>query len=163
RECEGAGDGDDVDDVGRTRGLERGQERAQGPERAEVVRPDDELDPLGIAGQQIGAAGDSGAVDEQLHRRMAFADARRHRVDGLAVGQVAELVLAAELLGQEAQTILSARQQNAEPVPGGELARERRADAARCAGQYGYLHTRTLRLAVAVRPAPSRAVALSVC
>jgi len=59
-------------------------------------------------------------------------------VDGAAVGDVAELVLGAELLGERAQPLLAAGDQDAVPASCGEGAGDRLADPGRGAGDDGY-------------------------
>src|SRR5213075_3279726 len=73
------------------------------------------------------------------------------------------LVLAVQLVRERAKRFLAPREQNAPPSPRCDLSRERRADAAGCAGDDRYLHTRTLRRAVTVRPDASRTVARNTC
>ena len=135
---------DDVDDVRRPRGLERGQERARRPDRAQVVDPDGPLDQLGLGAQEGRPAGDARPVDEQADRRMPADDPRGDRVDGLAVGDVAELPLGAQFVGRSAQALLPAREQDASPPARSEQARSRGADAARATGQNGNAHARAV-------------------
>jgi hypothetical protein len=58
-------------------------------------------------------------------------------LDALTVGDVAGLVLAADLGGNLTEPLLTPREQDAAPVAGGERARERGADTRRAAGDYG--------------------------
>ena len=154
-----SGDGDDVHDVRGRRRLERGQERAQAPHRAEVVRPDHVLDPLRVAVEEVRARGNPRVVDEQRDARMALAHARSDLLDRRAVGDVADLVLVAEL----PQPLFAPRERDAMPAVRRQQASRGRADAGGRAGDDRYLHTRTVRLAVAARPAESRIVARTVC
>ena len=92
------------------------------------------------------------------------------RSTSLPVGDVAELVLAAELGRQRLEPLLPPRNQHAVPAPPRELARGRLADAARRAGDDGhphaarlYVQTRTTRCASALRPFASVTIARSVC
>ena len=94
---------------------------------------------------------------------MPLEDGRRDALDRLAVGDVADLVLAVELRGELAQAILAPREQHAVPAVAREPPSERRADAARRAGDDRYRQTRTLRVVRASRPAASRTTAESVC
>ncbi len=64
-----AGDRDDVDDM-RAR-LQARLESPRAPDAAEVVRPDHGLDPLGLEGEEVAAAGDTRVVDEQVDAGMA--------------------------------------------------------------------------------------------
>ena len=72
--------------------------------------------------------------------RMAPDDPRGDLVDRLAVRDVADLPLGAELLRGRAQALLPAREQDAPPPASGQQARSRGADAARAAGQNGNAH-----------------------
>jgi hypothetical protein len=88
---------------------------------------------------------------------------RRDAVDRRAVGDVAHLVLAVELLGECAEPVLAPREQDAaEPAPR-ELPGDRRPDPARRAGDDRYLQRRTASLALARRPAAVVATAVSTC
>ena len=107
-------------------GLEPGQERAQAPDAAEVVRPHHVLD-RGSPSRKLVRAGNAGVVHEQVNARMALEDARGHALDRLPVGDVAHLVLAADLLGERPQPILASGEQHAVPA----AARERRARSLR--------------------------------
>jgi hypothetical protein len=69
------------------------QERPRAPHRPEVVRAQHGLDPLGVGGEEVGARGDPGVVDEQPEPWMATEHARGHRVHLLAVADVARFVL----------------------------------------------------------------------
>jgi len=60
---------------------------------------------------------------------MPCCDGRAQALDRLAVADVAELVLAAQLLGERAQQLLAARDEDGQPVPLGEPAGDRLADA----------------------------------
>ena len=95
--------------------------------------------------------------------RVTLEHVRRRRLDSRAVRDVADLVLAVHLLGECAQPLLSPRQQDARPAALREIARQSGANPARCTRDYSYLHTRTIRRAVAVRPRASRTVARSTC
>jgi hypothetical protein len=63
---------------------------------------------------------------------MAFGDPRRDLLDLPAVGDVADLVLAADLLGEGAEPILAAGEQDAQPTAACEPARELGPEAGRC-------------------------------
>jgi hypothetical protein len=102
---------------------------------------------------------------------MPLAYRRRDPVDRLAVADVADLELAADLLRERAQPLLAPREQDTPPAARRERARSCGADSARRPGDDGdgrpgrsYLpQTRTARVADAVRPAASRSTALSSC
>ena len=49
--------------------------------------------------------------------RVPLEDARRHRLDRVAVADVAELDLGAELVRERAQPVLTARDEDAVPAP----------------------------------------------
>jgi len=68
---------------------------------------------------------------------MTLEDARRDRVHGGAIGDVAELELAADLLGERAQALLATRKQHAVPAAARESARELCTDAGGRAGDDG--------------------------
>ena len=122
------------------RRLEPRQERAQAPDAAEVVRAHDGL---GIAVEEGRARGDAGVVHEQVNARMPLEDSGRDALDRLPVGDVADLVLAADLLGERPQPILAAGEQHAVPAAAREQACDLRADAGRRAGDDCYpRHTR---------------------
>jgi hypothetical protein len=93
---------------------------------------------------------------------MPRAHGRGDALDGLAVADVAELVLAAELLGERAQPLLAPREEDTEVAARGEGAGDRGADAARGAGDDGdaalgaQRQTRTRSRAAAVLPFASR-------
>ena len=92
---------------------------------------------------------------------MPLEHARRDSLDRLAVGDVADLVLAVELFRELAQPVFAAGEQHAAPAVACESSCERRADAARRAGDDRYRQTRTLRDVRASRPAASRTTAVS--
>ena len=58
-------------------------------------------------------------------------------LDAVAVGDVADLVLAAELGRNFTESLLATREEDAAPAAGGERAGERGADPGRSAGDYG--------------------------
>ena len=82
-------DRDDVDDV-RPR-LQTGLERPHHPNAAEVVRPQDRLDPVRVEREEVAAAGDAGVVDEQVDAWVTFEDRHCAPVDVGALGDVADL------------------------------------------------------------------------
>ena len=129
------GDGHEVDDVGLPArgdgGLEAGEERAGTPHRAEVVDLHHLLDPLCVDGEEGASRRDARVVDEQVHRRVSLEDARGGSLDGRAVGDVADLGLAPDLVGERAQPILAARDEHAAPSLFREEAGGRLADPGR--------------------------------
>ena len=135
REGDGARDRDDVDDV-RAR-LEARLEGAHAPDAAEVVRPQHRLDALRLEREEVGAAGDARVVDEQVDPRVPLEDRRGRALDRRAVGDVAELELAAELRRERLEPLLPPRDEHAAPASPGELSRRRLADPARGAGDDG--------------------------
>src|SRR5205085_2129952 len=92
---------------------------------------------------------------------MALPHRRRRALDRLPVGDVADLVLAVELLGQRVEPVLAPRDEDAAVAAGGEGAGDRGADPARGAGDDGdaalgaQRQTRTRSWALA-RPATAR-------
>jgi hypothetical protein len=100
---------------------------------------------------------------------MALLDRRRRSLDRLPVGDVADLVLAGDLLGERPQAVLAPREEDTEVATRGELADERGADAARGARDDGdaairaQRQTRTRSRAVAVFPFASVATVFSTC
>ena len=86
-----------------------------------------------------------------------------------AIGDVAELELAAELERERLESLLPPGDEHAIPATRHELARGCLSDAARRAGDDGrllhgaYLQTRTTRWALAWRPFASVTMAWSVC
>ena len=129
-----ARDGDDVDDVGGRGRLERRQEGAQAPDAAEVVRARHLLDPLRVGAQEAAPAGNARVVDEQLDLRVPLDDRGGRALDRLAIADVAELLLGADLLGERPQPLLAARDQHALPAAARAAPRDRRPDPARAAG-----------------------------
>ena len=95
-----ARDRDDVDDVGRRRRLEAGEEGAQAPDSAEVVHAHDFLDRGRLAVDEGRPARDACIVDEQVDARMPLEHASRDGIDHPAIGDVADLELAADLIGE---------------------------------------------------------------
>ena len=76
-------------------------------------------------------AGDPGAVCEQADPRVTLEHGRGGALDRLAFGDVAELVLAAELGRERCEPVLAACHQDEVPAVASEPARERLADPAR--------------------------------
>ena len=98
---------------------------------------------------------------------MPLANARSHALDRLPVGDVADLDLAVELLGEGAEAVLAPRDEDAAVAAGGEGAGDRRADPARGAGDDGdaalgaQRQTRTRSRALACARPASLAIAAS--
>jgi hypothetical protein len=65
---------------------------------------------------------------------VALADGRGHPFDRVSVGHVANLVLAAEVRSSRFQLVLAPTDEDAKPVPLGQLARNGGADAGPAAG-----------------------------
>ena len=110
------------------------QEGAQAPDAAEVVRARHLLDPLRREAQEAAAARDAGVVDEQRDAGVALHDRGGRPLDRLAVADVAELPLGAELLGERPQALFAARDQDAVPAAPAQGSRHRGPDPARAAG-----------------------------
>ena len=94
---------------------------------------------------------------------MPLHDRRCGTLDGGSVGDVADLVLAAELLREGPEPVLPPGEEDAAKAAACKLARDRGADAARRAGDDGYLQSRTVSRALAVRPVAAVATAKSLC
>ena len=94
---------------------------------------------------------------------MSLEDRGGNAVDRLPVGDVEELVLAAELLREGPEPVLPPGEEDAAKAAACKLARDRGADAARRAGDDGYLQSRTVSRALAVRPVAAVATAKSRC
>ena len=76
------------------------------PHAAEVVHLHHAADEVEIDREIRASRGHPRVVEEEVDRRMALQDLRGHRVDRVSVGDVAQLDLAAELLGDRAEPIL---------------------------------------------------------
>jgi hypothetical protein len=166
RERDRTCDRDDVDDVGASRGFEPRQERAQGPHRTEVVDTQDLLEPIQVDDGEPRAPRDTCVVHEQVNLRMTLQYRRRYTLDIFSATDVAHLVFASKLLGERAQALLAAGEQDQAPAFPGERAGDCLADSARRAGDdcYAgaiYRQTFTWRVAVKVRPPASVATARS--
>src|SRR5690348_12797767 len=94
----------------RRAGLKAGEQRAEAPDAAEVVRLQRRHR---VAVEEGRARRDAGVVDEDRERRMPVEYPLRRRVDCRAIGDVADLVFAVELLRERAQTVLATREQDA--------------------------------------------------
>ena len=91
---------------------------------------------------------------------MPLEDSRRGAVDGLTVGDVAELVLAADLLRERAQPVLAPREQHAVPAAPREEPGDLRADAGRRSRYDRY--PRHMRTALETRSRMARRKLMSV-
>lgn len=69
---------------------------------------------------------------------MPLTDPFGRLLDGRAVGDVADLVLGADLGGRLPEPLLTAAEEDAEPAPFGEAPCQRRADPSRAAGNDGH-------------------------
>ena len=129
-----ARDRDDVDDVGGRSRFEAGQERPQAPDAAEVVRPHHVLDPLRVAGEEVVAPREPALFTSRWMRGMTLEDACGTSSTACSIGDVADLELAADLLGERPQSVFAAREQHAVPPSLRERARELCTDAGGGAG-----------------------------
>jgi hypothetical protein len=168
RERDRSSDRDDVHDVGSARRLERRQESPQTPDRPEVVDAQHFLQSLEIDRREAGTTGNSRIVHEQLQLRMPLSHSCCDTLNVVAAADVAQLVLAVELLRERAQPVLAARDQHRVPAGCGQRARDRRPDPAGGARDDGnalvlYRQTLTSRVAERFRPAASVASALKEC
>ena len=127
------------------------QERERRPDRAEVVDAQDALDRLGCRVEVVAARADAGVVHEQVDARVPREHARRSRVDGLAVGDVALLVL----VGRRRTT----READDERPASLQRTHELGADARARAGDDRYLQILICRAAAALWPAASVTIA----
>ena len=89
------------------------------------------IDEIGIDVQERPACGHAGVVDQQVDCRVAGDHAGRKRLDGVAVADVAELDLAADLVRERTQALLPARDEHAMPAAFREQAGGRLADSRR--------------------------------
>jgi hypothetical protein len=137
RERDCARDRDDVDDIGRPAALESGQEGAEAPDRAEVVRAQHLLDPVGVGAEEAAPGRQARVVHEQADRGVARCHLGRDALDRLAARDVAHVRLAAELLGERLEPVAPPREQHAPPRLAREAPGDRRADPARRAGDDG--------------------------
>ena len=71
---------------------------------------------LGIAVEEGRSRRDARVVHEQVNARVPLEDAGCDALDGLPIGDVAQLVLAADLLGERPQPVLAACEQHAAPA-----------------------------------------------
>jgi len=113
------------------------------------------LDSLGTGAEERAARGDAGVADEEVDAGMTLEHALRRGLDGLAVADVAFLVLVS-LRAPSGQA-------DHEHAPLLQGTRELGADPGRRAGDDRYLQTRTLRPAVAAWPAASTSFAARWC
>ena len=107
------------------------QEGAEHPDAAEVVDPDQPLDHLGVAVEEARPSRDPRVVDEHVDPRVPLEHARGDGLDGGAVGDIARLRLAAQLLGERLEAVGASREQDAEVAARREQARDLGADARR--------------------------------
>ena len=96
-------------------GPEAGEQAPRQPDAAEVVDSRDLLDEVEIDVRELAAGGHARVVDERVDGRVPLEDARGERLDGRAVTDVARLGLATCLLGQRAQPVFAARDEDAVP------------------------------------------------
>jgi hypothetical protein len=113
---------------------------------------DHAFDEVEVDGEEGTAGGHSGVVDEQVDRRVALEDPRGHRIDGLAVGDVAHLHLAVDLVGERAEPVLAARDEDAPPALLRQKPRRCLADPRRRAGDDRDPDGRGVRIAGRRRP-----------
>ena len=106
-----------------------GRERPEAPDAAEIVDRGDALDELRVDVEEAPARGNPGVVDEQSDRRMPCEHASRDLVDLRAVGDVADLPLAADLARDPLELVGAPGEEHAAPAALRELARGRLPDA----------------------------------
>jgi hypothetical protein len=137
--------------------LQAPLECPRAPDAAEVVRLDHRLDPLGLEGEEVAATGDARVVDEEIDARVPLEDGGGGAVDVLTVGDVTELVLAAQLGRERLEPLPTPRHEHAVPPSARKLARCRLADPARGAGDHRHVHAgdATCRRARRAAPRPS--------
>ncbi len=144
-------------------GRRPGSRPARHPDAAEVVDAGDLLDEVELDVRKLAAGGDARVVDERVDGRVAFEDARGKRLDGSPVADVARLGLAACLLGQRAQPVGAAGDEDAVPAPGGEQACGRLADPRRGTRDHGdALHGPNVTHSASERVAPGDLPRLAV-
>jgi enoyl-[acyl-carrier protein] reductase I len=134
-----SGDRHDVDDV--RAGNEARQKGAQRPDRSEVVRAREEVDPVEVRVEEPPAGGHARVVHEQVDPGMAREDSRGDGLDGGAVGDVALLVLVG-VAGRPS------READYEPPACPELPAESGADPRRRAGDDRDPHRADYRVAL---------------
>ena len=93
----------------------RRHERPCAPDAAEIVDLRDAFDPLGLDVEEA-RAGMPALLTRRCDPRVALEDARGDRVDLGAIGDVAALPLAAELVRERAQPFLAAGDEHAAPA-----------------------------------------------
>ena len=123
-----------------TAGLEQGEEGTHTPDAAEEVDAYDLLDPLRLELEEAPPAGNARVVDEQVHLRVALADAFGQVVYRETIADVADLCLAVHLARDVLEPFPAAGDEHAAEGATGQLARQRSADAARGAGDHRDLH-----------------------
>ena len=133
-----AGDGGDRCDVGWRAGLEQWEQREHCPDVPQIVRAKDLFDAFGLEVEEPAATGYPGVVDEQVKRVVALGDAGGHRVDLIALCNVAYLDLTACLACELLEPVPPAGREDALPALGRELARDCGSEAARRAGNERY-------------------------
>ncbi len=94
---------------------------------------------------------------------MALAHGRSHLLHGLAVADVADLVLPVDLRGGRLQSVLAPPDEHASPATIGQPAGQGGADSRGPACEDSYLHTRMTREATAFRPRAESTTARRRC
>ena len=165
RKGDRARDRDDVDDVRRARGLERragtraGTRRRRGSSFASTcsIRS-------GSPSRKSARAGDAGVVDEQLHLRMTRRARAPRRASTAARSETSQTSYSPPTSSASARSRSSRRASSTHSQPRAASSRASAAPMPLDAPVTDrYLHTRTLRRAVAVRPRASRTVARNTC
>ncbi len=144
------------------RRLQPGQERSQTPDAAEIVRLHHGL--RRRRRERSTRPATPALFTSRWTLGVALEDAGGRALDRVSVGDVAQLVFAADLLGERSQPVFATREEHAAPAAAREQPGDLRADAGRRARDDGYpLHARAVSRTEAVRPFAPTAVATSTC
>jgi hypothetical protein len=133
-----AGDGDDVDHMRRPSCFEGGQKRPDAPHRTEKVDSDERLDPLRLELEEGAPTRYPGAANEQPERGVPLLNRGCHPADRSSIADVAHLVIGTDLVGERAQSLRAACNENRPPPTTHETTGDRRADPAGASGDDRY-------------------------